>query len=393
MADFKGSILELNAKHAIVMTENCEFISIKRTPEMFVGQQLNFSKDLSKLRIKSQIKYAASIAAVLIMVLFSITYFRLLSPSPIFAYIDIDINPSLEFTIDETLKVIDVSPLNSDAQKVIDQLTLKRKPVKEAILEVIVTSKQLGYINSTKSNEVLVSASLKADDNKELNNAEEALSAALSDINDLSVEVGSKNLKPQIIRVTPEVRKAAAENKISMGRYELYNKIKKQGSELTIEKAKNERVSDMLKKAEPGVEKIENNNTPKRANADGPPVSQKNPEKKDKKKENQNPKHSSPSPATNQKSGENFKSQGTDNEIMNKDDKTKNKDNKSEKAPPSNRTNADKPNSEALDNKDEKGSLNDEKKSPPGNKESQDKNGHGPKDKEPPLKAKGKNDK
>ncbi len=372
MADFKGSILELNNKHAIVMTDNCNFISIKRTPEMFLGQQLSFNRDLAKKRTKSYTKYIASAAAIFVFALFSIVYFQFITPAPVFAYIDLDINPSIEFSIDDKFDVIDVSPLNSDGQKIIEQLPLKNKPVKEAISEVIDISMQYGYISSTKENKVLVSASLKSSDSKKLYLEEKALSNVLSDIKTLSVDLGNKNLKPEIIRVTPEVRKAASENKISMGRYELYNKIKNQDNELTIEKAKVERVSDMLSKAEP--EMGNKKDKPNKDKEIKPKDSQKPVENKDKKEEKQNQKHTDANPKQEPKL----------NTIDEEDKKVKAKANNEDKNPtPDEKAKVEKPHaSNTPDSMDKKPSLDNAPKNQNDSKGSSQKKTNNPKEKE-----------
>ena len=75
MAEFKGSILELNNKKVIVMTDKCDFITIKRTPDMYLGQQLTFSEAKSSMRTGGYIRNNITFAAgILVLALLSVLY-------------------------------------------------------------------------------------------------------------------------------------------------------------------------------------------------------------------------------------------------------------------------------------------------------------------------------
>lgn len=264
MTEFKGSILELNKKHVIVMTENCDFISLKKQPRMFVGQQISFKKSDMVRTNRSYMKLTALTASVLLLVFCSVLFFQLFNPGTVFAYIDIDINPSIEFAIDKNSKVIDIKPLNDEAQTLLNNLDLTDLPVKQAISHVIDTSEKLGYIGSEKSNEVLVSASIDDNKNPDKNiSSEKALDSILSDISTISITTGSKSQTPEVLKVSPQVHKTAVENNISMGRYELYEKLKEKNPDLTVETAKSTHVSDMLN--DPAVKSSEKFNSKKTA--------------------------------------------------------------------------------------------------------------------------------
>lgn len=252
MAEFKGSILELNNKKAVVMTDKCDFITIKRTPEMYLGQQLTFKESsvAKSYKINGFVGKVTAIAAVFVLALFSVLYFQVIYPSNVYAYIDVDINPSMEFTVNKASKVVEVKALNSDAQKLLKELHLKKIPVRTAITEVIESSKKMGFISTEKNNKVLVSVALKKIDRTPSSEEEKALTNLLSDIEKINVNVGDQTLQPKVLQVNPEERKAAEKNNISMGRYKLYEDIKKTDASLTIDKAKKERVADMLDKAE-----------------------------------------------------------------------------------------------------------------------------------------------
>ncbi|MDH7567127.1 MAG: anti-sigma factor domain-containing protein, partial [Clostridiales bacterium] len=249
MTDFKGSILEIKENHAIVMTDVCDFVVIKRKPGMFVGQQIIFRKSDINSTKRNYIKYYALAASIFLIALSCTFYFRLFVPSTVYAYIDVDINPSLEFSINQKAQVLDIKPLNGDAQVLIKDLKLVDLPVKQAITEVVKESKKLGFIKPNVKNAVLISASINAAKGYKPNKSgEKVLDNILTDINSATFDLGTEKIKPEVLKVTPEYRNLAIKNEISMGRYALYNKLKEEGVNITIEEAKTSRVSDMLDK-------------------------------------------------------------------------------------------------------------------------------------------------
>lgn len=250
MTEFKGSILEINGNQAIVMTDKCDFISVKSHPDMFVGQQISFRKKDIKTPKMTYAKYISLAAGVLLILLCSAFIFQLHSPEKAFAYIDVDINPSVELLINEDAKVLSTKSLNADAQKLLRDLKLVNKPVKQAISEIVTASQQLGFISPEKNNTVLVSASINENyTDKQKDSQQTKLDIILTEVKEISVKVGSNDLKPEVIKVTPQNRKTAVENDISMGRYELYEKIKEKNLDITVKNAKTERVGSMLEKA------------------------------------------------------------------------------------------------------------------------------------------------
>lgn len=252
MTDSKGSILQLKEKQAIIMTDTCNFIKVKRRPDMFVGQQITFGKmDIYQSK-KLRLKAVSLIASVFILTLCTIFYMQVFNPTAVYAYIDVDINPSLEFSIDRNSEVVSVSTLNQDAASLIRDLDLVGLPIKEAIVKVVEASKTQGFISVGKENAVLISAAMNNENPNSVDDAK--LDTILKELNQMDLGTAnnapdSDKLQSEIIKVTPEARASAVTNKISMGRYILYKKIKEENSEITLDKAKTERVSEMLKEA------------------------------------------------------------------------------------------------------------------------------------------------
>ena len=71
-------------------------------------------------------------------------------------YILIDVNPSIEITVNNDDVVKAVEALNDDGEKIIKDLELKDKPAEEAVKEITASMIDQGYI-SEEANSVLVS--------------------------------------------------------------------------------------------------------------------------------------------------------------------------------------------------------------------------------------------
>lgn len=251
MTDFRGSILELKENQATVMTDACDFITIKRQPEMFIGQQIKFQKSDINTTGNKYKKYLALVASVFIIVLSFTFYSQVFIPNTVYAYVDVDINPSIEFAIDKNMRVLDIKPLNKDAQTLLKELKLNNLPIKQAITEVVKESRQLGFIKPNKKNAVLVSVSLGSEKKRNLDKSDEKeLDNILADISSTTFDLVSEKIKPDVLKVTSEERLLAVKIEISMGRYALYNKMKEKNINISVEEAKTFRVSDMLDKAQ-----------------------------------------------------------------------------------------------------------------------------------------------
>lgn len=119
------------------------------------------SIELDKARILSQIprqeKHKSRIIqwhpklamtfGLLLLVLVGITLFRQNPTTP--SIVTVDINPSIEFTVDENDEVTSYRALNLDGEVVIENMVLTNLSVNDAIEAVITQATELGYVTDT----------------------------------------------------------------------------------------------------------------------------------------------------------------------------------------------------------------------------------------------------
>lgn len=243
----KGVILELRKNEAILFSDMCEYVKIKRVDGMFVGQLVEYT--VPKKNSKTgYIALITSVAAALMLIMgYNIVFHNL--TSQVYAYIAIDINPSIEFSIDRNNNVISLVPLNSDAKKIAKHADVKGKPISEAVLYILSVLKDTGYVNPEAPNIVLLSASTaivpggsEPETAKESIDFRETIKAVKNSIENHQ----TLNFTVEVICVTPELRKASSEHHMSMGRYALYSNALGKGTAITESDAKNKPLSDLL---------------------------------------------------------------------------------------------------------------------------------------------------
>ena len=159
---------------------------------------------------------AASIAAVFIL-LIGIGWYQFLAVDSV---VGLDVNPSLEFTVNRQNRVTDVKTYNKDARKVVKSLDLKNVEVHTAVSAVLGSMLQNGYIDSNK-NTVLLTVQNK--DGKKAKTLEKDL---LADINEVLSGAGTEGrLVSQTIADSKDLSELSKKYHISCGKMKLIKSI------------------------------------------------------------------------------------------------------------------------------------------------------------------------
>lgn len=251
--DSIGVVIRIKGKKSIVVCETGTFEVIKTRDGMFVGQKVLYSQEDIVAMRESTVRYLypviAGIAAVLVLML---SYFNFLSQDDAFAYIDVDINPSVEFVVDREGIILKAVPLNEDARNIMGQLTYKDMLLKDVILDLITISKDYGYIKKDQKKDiVLISAAIKDGESIENEYAikDRLINGLRTDIERLNIDIDMR-----FVEVSSDLRKKAQENKVSMGKYLIYEKAKQEGKEISIEILNKSTLVDLLTENNMGLD-------------------------------------------------------------------------------------------------------------------------------------------
>nr|MDP4181314.1 cellulose binding domain-containing protein [Bacillota bacterium] len=172
-----------------------------------------------------------------------------------FAYVSVDINPSLELRINSAGKVEKVRAMNSDAQVILADFKNQEKNLADTVNELIALSKDYGFIKDAKE-DILVTGSLNPDieiDPKDIENEQNKLKNIISEF--ISKVDKDKNgdkiydgLKIDTIIVKSQIKAEAIQNRVSMGRYVVYKIMKNKDSKTLLDDVRDANLEEVMGK-------------------------------------------------------------------------------------------------------------------------------------------------
>ena len=159
----RGIIVEKNKKFVTLLTPDGQFLKTKtdhRTCE--IGEEITFEGetrmgrrasffDFLKLR-----PFKLGVFTMTAIILFILIMLPVFSDNKAYAYMTLDINPSIEMALNSKYEVIELTPLNHDAKQVINDIgDWKSSDFKEVISDIITDCSKHGYVKESK--EILIS--------------------------------------------------------------------------------------------------------------------------------------------------------------------------------------------------------------------------------------------
>ena len=131
----KAVVVEIKNGSAAVLSDDGCIISIKNN-----GYEIGQIIRVKKPGFVLPGKIAAFTAAAAAFVVLSAGSWAYASP---YTYISIDVNPSVEFTVNRFNRVLSAEAVNEDAEEIFRQVSLdelRNKPIEEAIINTISTT-------------------------------------------------------------------------------------------------------------------------------------------------------------------------------------------------------------------------------------------------------------
>ncbi|MCR4909322.1 MAG: anti-sigma factor domain-containing protein [Lachnospiraceae bacterium] len=206
----KALVLEIQNGTAAVLREDGTVVKVKRRCE--VGQTIVVEDTVSRPELSGKVIriMAAAAAALVLFVSGGIFSWQNLIA---FSYMSLDVNPSLEYSLNRKNKVIGVRALNDDAQdivKAIKKAGIKNASVSRTIQETAAVLSEANYLKGDRDDYMLVGVS-SGDEKRTLDIENEVQSVAESELKE-SVSVCT-------VATTLEERKKARSLGVSAGRY------------------------------------------------------------------------------------------------------------------------------------------------------------------------------
>lgn len=220
----RGLVVKMKKKSCIVLTTEGEYLEVPlpKGGVSRVGQEIQ----LEKKKSVSYLRYLMAAACFLVFIFAGQLYFGQAPRAA--AYLTIDINPSIELAVSVDSKVISARGLNSDGEKVLAEVNIKKLNLREAVELIVAQAIADQYLKEKDDNVILATLTVNE-------GAEPVVS--LDSIYDAVInQVESKNVDAEVIiePVKPELRQEAEKSGISTGRYFLLLKSGEKGVPVSV---------------------------------------------------------------------------------------------------------------------------------------------------------------
>ncbi|ARU63719.1 hypothetical protein CBW65_23860 [Tumebacillus avium] len=258
----KGIVMQVANGKVIVMTKDRRFLNVPWADGMTVGQEIDVPDEVLtqtagtgkavplpwyKKSWNTTWKKTGVIAASVLLAVSVWTSTSLFSEPVAYAYVTVDINPSIELSIDNHKQVVTAVPLNDEGGLVLKGLALTGLSVEAAVGKLAEIARTQGYLD--EKTEVIITASPAAADDEQkadldLNQVESDL---VAQVETLAQNTGAE-VEVEGIVVSREVRDAAQDAGLSPGKYALYVAAVQSGIEVEIDEFKHESISKIVDK-------------------------------------------------------------------------------------------------------------------------------------------------
>jgi hypothetical protein len=213
----RGVILEVNTKFITILTPDGEFLRSRKVKESYqIGEEIDFfpvnegltsKKPFFRLE-KIRVALASSIAAVLLF----FTVFTFYDSQQVYAYMSIDINPSIEAAVDKKLHVVSLEAYNEEGKIVLSSLEeWSNQPINSVTEAIIQESRKYGYYEDGA--EIIIATVIVEDEGKTL---ERKLNG---DVEGLAQSYQKVNVPITVLESNVQDREVAIEKGISTGKY------------------------------------------------------------------------------------------------------------------------------------------------------------------------------
>ncbi len=240
----KAVVLEIRKNEAAVLCEDGQIVKVRKkgqtvgeTVEISAGEICPDKRTVFYKKLRQGGTVAAA-AAILLGFGGNHVYNTALACS----YVSLDINPSIEYTLNRQNCVLDVTAVNEDAEEIVTQLKengVKKESLSEAISMTADLLQEKGYITDGDTDYILINVA--SDDDKK----SEALKKEAQSVFDEMNAENEENIHLTLTESTVSERKEAREQGVSAGEY---REIRSIGDE-DVSKYKDMKVKDLLESA------------------------------------------------------------------------------------------------------------------------------------------------
>ena len=233
MSKMKAVVLEKSGLRYTVLGQDGTFRQVHRRLNAEVGEEVQIQPLTEWF---SGVRIWAGAAALFLLVLTTLLGGTLYQAPTAVALLSVDINPSLQFALDNQGHLLNFETQNEDAKRMLSQIDLKGKPIEEVLKQIITQAYDQKFL-STEQPWVVVGYSPMTNKNLEQMPKEINENQIISWV----TEIGQKKgLTPQVavFSLTFQERELAQKGDLTLGEYALWQTADKAGVVTQPEKLK-----------------------------------------------------------------------------------------------------------------------------------------------------------
>ncbi|MFA7573037.1 MAG: anti-sigma factor domain-containing protein [Lutispora sp.] len=213
----KGVVIKINKNRATLMAEDCTFCEIKAFNGMYNGMEVCFS-DMDILRRKVIYRTNKYVNAACFMLLVFCSYLFLSfyqENIAAYAYVGIDINPSIEMALNKKGKIINIRGLDQEGKELLGEIDLKKMDSVDGIKQIIAKTIDMEYLEPGDSNKITVYAVMEKENSKGGSELIQKMERAIKE------EVEAHSIKGEIKTIVydKEIKNKADKMGISVTKY------------------------------------------------------------------------------------------------------------------------------------------------------------------------------
>jgi len=216
----KGIIMEMDDEFLTLLTPEGEFLHTKRLNQLYaVGEEIHFfpmervNTSSSFNPLKNIFKFKPVWAFIAVFVLLLGSFFPMYQNNKAYAYMSIDVNPSIELAVNKKMQVVEITGFNKDGKKIVSHIkNWKKKNVSELAKTIIAEMNKEGYL-STKEHIIISTARTIEPEVK----AEKELK---ENIEEIKASIDKQKVELTVLNATQEEWKKAHKLGITTGKYQ-----------------------------------------------------------------------------------------------------------------------------------------------------------------------------
>lgn len=194
-----------------------------------------YSKFNKKQNFKNSLKFKFSVCAASIMlavvIIYSWIYFTPIS------YVDIDVNPSIEFSVNRFNKVIKANAYNEDGAEILQNVNVQNMIYEEAIDKLIYVMEDQGYFQNECSMTITIQTNLSDNETNMVENLKTKI--------DNLITARYNNVESIVFAVSSDVRNNANEHHMTPAKYIAISELQEVDSTATYSSCRNHSIDEI----------------------------------------------------------------------------------------------------------------------------------------------------